>query len=75
MFYSCHVGNTKQLSLTKVIIVDDNVFELSWKNNNNNDETLKYDYTLFWCEKDVNRPFECNVRKIKINNILIIDGN
>lgn len=55
-------GNPKQLSVTK-IEYDEEPFELSWSNvilNSSNVNQL-YDYTLFWCEKNINQPYECNV--------------
>lgn len=43
------------------------VFELSWKNATSkllSVDNLLNDYTIFWCENDKDRPYQCNVCKI-----------
>lgn len=45
------------------------VFELSWKNASSQKSSTANqlsDYTIFWCENDKDRPYQCNVCKIKI---------
>lgn len=44
---------------------DRGVFELSWKNPSNqklSNTNQISDYTIFWCENDKDRPYQCNVR-------------
>ncbi|VVC42350.1 Fibronectin type III,Immunoglobulin-like fold [Cinara cedri] len=51
------------LSFTKMAFDNRGVFELSWKNDSNqklfNINQLN-DYTIFWCENDQDRPYQCN---------------
>jgi hypothetical protein len=45
------------------------VFELSWKNASSEKSSTTNqlsDYTIFWCESDKDRPYQCNVCKIII---------
>lgn len=39
------------------------VFELTWKHvtTRKPSSTKLQDYTLFWCEKFMDHPFQCNV--------------
>ncbi|XP_050425934.1 cytokine receptor-like isoform X2 [Adelges cooleyi] len=50
------------LSFTKMAFnVTPQVFELSWKHNTGQkSERLLTDYTIFWCENDKDRPYQCN---------------
>lgn len=52
------------LSFTKMAFDERGVFELSWKNassqNLSNGNQIN-DYTIFWCENDKDRPYQCNV--------------
>ncbi|VVC44107.1 Hypothetical protein CINCED_3A018202 [Cinara cedri] len=51
------------LSFTKMAFDDRGVFELSWKNASNHKlfNTNQFnDYTIFWCENDQDRPYQCN---------------
>lgn len=52
------------LSFTKMAFDERGVFELSWKNASSlkmsNGNQLN-DYTIFWCESDKDRPYQCNV--------------
>lgn len=43
---------------------DRGVFELSWKNASSqklSNANQLNDYTIFWCENDKDRPYQCNV--------------
>lgn len=43
------------------------IFELSWKNASSQKfpaVNQLNDYTIFWCENDKDRPYQCNVSKI-----------
>lgn len=46
----------------------DDVFEISWENADNwtssTTNELNYYYTLFWCEKSIDGPNQCDVSKI-----------
>uniref|UniRef100_A0A2S2NC68 Cytokine receptor n=1 Tax=Schizaphis graminum TaxID=13262 RepID=A0A2S2NC68_SCHGA len=51
------------LSFTKMAFDERGVFELSWKNASSQKslETNQVnDYTIFWCENDKDRPYQCN---------------
>lgn len=40
------------------------IFELSWKDSDSQElstENQRYFYSLFWCEKDLIDPRQCNV--------------
>jgi len=52
------------LSFTKMAFDERGVFELSWKNASSQKSLAANqvnDYTIFWCESDKDRPYQCNV--------------
>lgn len=54
------------ISFTKMAFDKPGVFELSWKNSSSQELSTPYqvnDYTIFWCESDKDRPYQCNVCK------------
>lgn len=57
------------MSFTKMAFDEQGVFELSWKNASNqwSSSNRLNDYTIFWCENDKDRPYQCNVRKFVYN--------
>ncbi|KAL5237159.1 hypothetical protein ACI65C_004569 [Semiaphis heraclei] len=51
------------LSFTKMAFDERGVFELSWKNASSQKllaGNQVNDYTIFWCENDKDRPYQCN---------------
>ncbi|XP_022172088.1 cytokine receptor-like isoform X2 [Myzus persicae] len=51
------------LSFTKMAFDERGVFELSWKNASSQKllaPNQVNDYTIFWCENDKDRPYQCN---------------
>eukprot|EP00102_Acyrthosiphon_pisum_P024183 XP_016661393.1 PREDICTED: phosphatidylinositol phosphatase PTPRQ isoform X2 [Acyrthosiphon pisum] len=53
----------KPLSFTKMSFDERGVFKLSWKNVSSQKllaANQVNDYTIFWCENDKDRPYECN---------------
>jgi len=65
---------SEPLSFTKMAFDERGVFELSWKNASNNPKISAGDqlddYTIFWCENDKDRPYQCNVREMISENDL-----
>lgn len=58
------------ISFTKMAFDERGVFELSWKNASSQKSSITNqlsDYTIFWCENDKDRPYQCNVCKIIIS--------
>lgn len=47
------------VSFTKIAF-DDGLYELSWKPPVDGDAEIR-NYTIFWCENDRDRPYQCQV--------------
>ena len=54
------------IAFTKIAF-DKGLYELSWKVPPKTNNEVK-NYTIFWCDNDRDRPYQCTVRFIKIFN-------
>jgi len=76
--FSTELG--EPLSFTKMAFDERGVFELSWKNASDGQKMFAAgdqldDYTIFWCENDKDRPYQCNVCKNDSRTVIVATGH